>query len=194
MRIASLADPRRWLILAMVIAACGQPPDQRGVTPKTPSTITARAENGATRLEIRTSAGTHYQVLVARDSTVAPTSAPLRTELIGEIPGVAFVLTDTYQSIPGGMSLCQAGEEQFLRVISVTHDPPRETLHLKTASCRDNIELATPGIEWRADSSIVRVHWLTGPKGGAEVRSIPIGRDGEPTALRARAPADSTPA
>ena len=77
------------------------------------------------------------------------------------------------------MSYCQAGEEQFLRVVALSALQPGEKSKTKIASCRDNIELAQKGVEWRADSSLVRIHWLTGPTRGVanETRSIRIGQN-----------------
>ena len=93
---------------------------------------------------------------------------------------MAVVIVDTYASKPGGMSYCQAGEERFLRVVALGQSPLTETSKIKIASCHENIELASQGVEWRADSSLVRIHWLTPPKPGAanEARSLRIGRDG----------------
>jgi hypothetical protein len=98
----------------------------------------------------------------------------------GEVPGVAVVVVDTYPSAAGGMSLCQAGEERFLRVIALAAPRPAETYRAKVASCRDNVELGSAGIEWRPDSATVRVHWLSGPggRGVAETRAVRIGPDG----------------
>jgi hypothetical protein len=78
------------------------------------------------------------------------------------------------------MSYCQAGEEQFLRVIALADPPPRETLRIKTASCRGNIELASPGIAWSAQTRTLRIDWLFGPTtpGQAESREIRFGADG----------------
>jgi hypothetical protein len=58
------------------------------------------------------------------------------------------VLVDSYPSIPGGLSMCQAGEERFLRVVASTGGKAEETFRLKVASCRENLELAAPALEW----------------------------------------------
>ena len=138
--------------------------------------------NGKTRLDIRTPAGTRHRLWLTRDVTVAPRARPTAVEVVGELKATAIVLLDTYPSISGGMSYCQAGEERFLRVISIVKPPPRETFRVKVASCRDNVELASPGIEWQPASATLRIHWLQGaaPKGMSEERTLVIGRDGKP--------------
>ncbi len=166
------------LALAGLLSAA--PPDQ--IALPSGGTVRYSAAGSKTRFEIRTKRGRRYEVSVERDSMVSPKSGPVKVQLVGEIPGKALVLTDTYPSIPLGLSYCQAGEEQFLRVITLAHGRASETLHLKVASCRDDIELADPGLEWNAGSATLQVHWLLGPtnKGKAEERTIHIGRDGKP--------------
>lgn len=141
------------------------------------------ARNATTRLEIRTQAGTRHALWLKRDATVSAKAKPTTLEVIGEVKGMAVVLVDTYPSIAGGLSYCQAGEERFLRVVSIEKNPPRETFRVKLASCRDNIELAAPGIEWLPESATLRIRWLQGaaPKGLPEESSLVIGRDGKPT-------------
>jgi hypothetical protein len=156
-----------------------------------PSTVEAAAAGDSTRLRIRTGAGATYELTVARDSTVAPNAPPAQAEVVGETPD-AVVVVDTYPSAPLGMSFCQAGEERFLRVVSTRGGRAAETLRLKIASCRENLELATPGLEWLRDSSAVRVRWLVGPGGAGapSARTIRIGPDGRP--LSAAPPAGAT--
>jgi len=141
--------------------------------------VTATTEDSHTRFEIRSGVKLLRSVTVDRDSTVPADAAPSKASVLGEIPGVAVVIVDTYASKPGGMSYCQAGEEQFLRVIALLESQPNKTSTTKIASCLENIELASRGVEWRADSSLVRIHWLTGPKPGAtgETRALRIGRN-----------------
>ena len=85
-------------------------------------------------------------------------------------------------SRPGGLSYCQAGEERFLRVISIIRRPARETLRIKLESCRDNIELATPGIAWEPERAALQLNWLQGPQagGGPQTRTIKINAEGKP--------------
>jgi hypothetical protein len=148
-------------------------------------TVEYSARDSRTRLEIRTREGARHVVWVGRDSTVAPDAGPTSVDVVGDVGdarGSAVILVDTYPSIPGGMSYCQAGEERFLRVVSIAKARPKETLHLKLASCRDNIELASPGIEWHAAAATLHIHWLLGParKGQPEDRTIRIAADGTP--------------
>jgi len=71
----------------------------------------------------------------------------------------------------------QAGTEEFLRVISI-HAAPRETLHLKISSCRENIELADPGVQWDESKHVLLVTWLTPGEGRAQHLMYRIGPAG----------------
>lgn len=140
------------------------------------------AAGSKTRLVIRTQAGQSFPVSVGRDATVPAKAAPIKVEVFGTIKGLAFILADTYASRPGGMSYCQAGEEQFLRVISIARKPARQTLQIKLASCRDNIELASPGIAWKPEQATLQLDWLQGPPpdGGTQSRTIQFNAEGQP--------------
>jgi len=129
------------------------------------------------RLELTASPA--RKVTLERDDTVAAGAAPDNLRVVGEVRKTAVVLVDTYPSKPGGLSYCQAGEERFLRVISL-EGKLRETLRIKLASCRQNIELASPGIEWNAETSTLSLHWLLGPSGNekSETRIYKIGASG----------------
>jgi hypothetical protein len=146
------------------------------------TSIRYSARNSKTRFVIRNRARKYYSLLVSRDSTVARGAAPSSVEVLGEIPGSLMIITDTYPSIPGGMSYCQAGEERFLRVISFATKHPIETVKLKIESCRDSLELASEGIEWQPQFLSLRVNWLTGPaaSGAPESRTINLTRQGRP--------------
>jgi hypothetical protein len=109
-------------------------------------------------LNFKLPTGKRYRVAVTRDDTVSKNAKPYKIKIIGVKNGTAVILVDTYHSIPGGMSYCQAGSESFLRVISITAKQPTETFHTKLESCLDNIELASPGIEWEPNSSAVVIH------------------------------------
>lgn len=174
MRIAFLLSGLLWT------AACAGPPQQQAATPPPPSSVRGHTENGSTRLEIQKGSGDRVTVDLTRDQTIAPQAEPARIDVVGELPGIALVLVDRYPSLPGGLSFCQAGEENFLRVVSLAKGRERVTLQIKVASCRDNLELADAGIEWLADSRSVRINWLAGPRGEPETRRIEIGADGEP--------------
>jgi hypothetical protein len=144
--------------------------------------VTYSAAGSKTRFEIRMKSGRRYEVNVERDSMVSQKAQPATAQLVAEVADKALILTDTYPSVPLGLSYCQAGEERFLRVITLADGRAREALRLKLASCRDNIELADPGFEWNGDSGTLRLHWLQGPanKGKPEERTIHIGADGKP--------------
>jgi hypothetical protein len=135
-----------------------------------------------TRFEIDSKDGKRYVATVDRDATVSPKTEPSKVELIGEVPNKSLILSDSYVSAPLGMHYCQAGEERFLRIFTLTNGGARQTLKLKLASCRENIELADPGLEWNPGSEVLQIHWLQGPsnKGEMENRTIRIGSSGKP--------------
>lgn len=161
--------------------AYAKEPMLRTAPSPTGTSITVSASSVKTRFAIRDQAGNTHVIWLTRDTTVAPKTQPARVEIVGEIKGVAIIFVDTYPSMPGGMSYCQSGEEQFLRIISIAKNPAKETFRVKTTSCRDNIELASPGIEWTAPSSTLRIHWLMGPvtKGKPEEKVLRIKSDGQ---------------
>jgi hypothetical protein len=133
-----------------------------------------------THLLIQGEGGVRYRVRVTRDAAVSPDARPSQVRVLGESKGVAIVVMDSYPSRRGGMSYCQAGQERFLRIISVARPAPRETFRIKVESCRDNIELSDPAVEWLPESRSVRIHWLSGPAGNGqpETRTLRIGSDG----------------
>jgi hypothetical protein len=181
MRIAFWASA---LLLATISCAAAQRP----VAVSAGNLISyCTAESSKTRLEIRTREGARYIVSLERDSTVSRNVKPSDVTVVGEVQGSVVILVDTYPSIPGGLSYCQAGKERFLRVISISKKPPEETIRFKLASCRENIELASPGIEWLPESSTLRIHWLLGPatRQKPEELSIRIGSDGKSVRLLA---------
>jgi hypothetical protein len=95
------------------------------------------------------------ELLLERDATVAPHAPVLNLRMIAE-SGVVVVLADSYASKPGGASYCQAGVEQFLRVIA----GGKETFRIKLQSCLENLELGAQGVTWDAANSMVRIDWL----------------------------------
>lgn len=119
------------------------------------------------------------QICLRRDDTVAD-NAQASVKLVAELPQ-ALILTDTYPSIPGGMSYCQAGEEVFLRVISLKGKHVKQTHQEKLGSCRGNIELADPGVTWSPESETLTVHWISGPEHPAspETKTLLVRKDGE---------------
>jgi hypothetical protein len=130
--------------------------------------------------------GRSSSVTLDRDATVAPDVPPSRIKIVATLPGTAIVLVDTYASLAGGLSYCQAGEESFLRVVSVIDDAAATRYSTKLGSCRDNLDLADPGVEWDARRAILRVHWLLGPSGKEEERRMTIRPDGRVDVISAR--------
>jgi hypothetical protein len=186
---ASSANAALAASVLAALAGCGpareaSEPPARPRQPSQPSVVEARGVGDSTRLDIRTASGRSYSLVVGRDSTVVPEASPAGTTVVGELTDAAVVVIDTYPSRPAGMSLCQAGEERFLRVVTLADgDRADETARVKVASCRTNLELAASGVEWLADSAAVRVSWLLGPggTGAPESRLIRLGADGRPT-------------
>ena len=172
----------RFWVSALAAAGLFAVAPQRELALPSGGSVSYSAAGSKTRFEIRTKNGRRYEVNVERDSMVSPKAQPSTAQLVGEVAGKALILTDTYPSVPLGLSYCQAGEERFLRVITLADGRAREELRLKLASCRDGIELTDPGLEWDGDSRTLRVHWLLGPtnKGKPEERTIHIGADGKP--------------
>jgi hypothetical protein len=130
-------------------------------------TGTLKSERNRTKVTIGPGdPGSHGSILsvnLSRDRQVAPFARVLGAEAVGAIQDRVFIITDSYPSRPGGLSYCRAGEEQFLRVLAVIRHRLRETLRLKLASCRDNVELASNGLQWAPDNSTLSVHWLSAP-------------------------------
>jgi hypothetical protein len=127
------------------------------------------------------------QVAVARDETVAKDSAPDAVKVIAEVPNSILVLTDSYPSIQGGLSYCQAGEESFLRVFLLSGTDPVETYHTKLESCRNNVELASPGLNWSAETRTIAISWISAPgaAGKPKTMTVTIGDDGKATETEA---------
>jgi hypothetical protein len=170
MRIAS-SSRYAWLALAVLpgwLAAAEPAVEYAG------GSIAYGARGANTILSISTTTGHHYQLQLARDSTVAPAVPPRSLQILGQVASKLIILTDAYPSIPGGMSYCQAGEEKFLRVIRLSAASAVEKYRTKLESCRQNLELATPGVEWRSTSRTLTVHWLSGPGGIGQAQTLMI--------------------
>lgn len=102
-------------------------------------------------------AGREYEVSAALDETVA-TSAPPQVDVVGWTAS-AVVLADSYASASPGMSLCQAGHERFLRIISFGERSAKLASTTKLESCRENIELVEP-VALSSDARTLRATWL----------------------------------
>ena len=181
-----------WLVAAIFATASpGQQVDRKGTT-LLPSGgfLRSSTKAGATRLEISAADANRksakWQLTLKRDATVSARAPIASVRVIGEVRGIAIVLADEYPSLPGGLSYCQAGKEQFLRVISIVGQQAKETLRLKLNSCRDNVELASPGLQWDPDLKTLKVHWLMATREGkAEDRTYKINGDGKAEAINA---------
>jgi hypothetical protein len=164
----AFATPNAFWVSAGLLAlfSCGV--SRSGSTPANSGNVTPTASSAPAtvdsqnKIEIRTQSGATYSVLFHVDGTVAPGSAPTDVKVVGELEGTLLIV-DTYGSIPGGMAYCQAGEESFLRVVSTASEIPEETSRVKLNSCRQNIELGSPGLEWQPSTSTLRLQWLSGP-------------------------------
>jgi hypothetical protein len=136
------------------------PPVNTGSEAPRPPLPAAQADSK--KIEIRTQRGATYSASFDVDGTVAPGAHPTDIKIVAELEGTLLIV-DTYASLPGGMSYCQAGEESFLRVVSTVSGVPEETTRIKLSSCRQNIELGSPGLEWQPGSSTLQLRWLSGP-------------------------------
>ena len=135
-----------------------QTPHSHVLTLASGGTLRYVTQSGGTLVEIRPprGGGAKTQVLLKRDETVAPASRVQSFQLLGEKPGGVYVISDGYSSRPGPMSYCQAGKEQFVRVLARQPGSKaglHETFSLKVASCRSNLELGPGGLAWDGDSS-----------------------------------------
>jgi len=149
----------------------------RGIALASGGTLRYSTERNRTRVELRPAkkSATKTQVLLLRDETVAPAGPVQAFELLAEKPSGVYVVTDRYASRPGPMSYCQAGQEQFVRVL-VQSRGLRETFSLKVLSCRSNLELGPAGLSWDNASSTLTVD-------GADPKRYRVGDDGLVTPL-----------
>jgi hypothetical protein len=167
----------------ILVAACGSPPpagEPQSATvpgPPTPAPTTPTAAPPTARIEFPTTHGP-LAVDVETDATVAAGTAAHRVETIGELAGRFVVVVDRYPSVPGGLSMCQAGEESFVRIVALGAARPRATFTAKIGSCLQNIELADPGLEWRGETATLRIEWLSNAAGMPETQELVISPDG----------------
>jgi hypothetical protein len=179
-------SPKLLVTLVMgAIALAGQQPQKsklptargRGIALASGGTLRYSTDRNRTLVELRPAkkSAAKTQVLLPRDETVAPASPVQAFELLAEKPSGVYVVTDRYASRPGPMSYCQAGQEQFVRVLARSRGL-RETFSLKVLSCRSNLELGPAGLSWDNTSSILTVD-------GAEPKRYRIGDDGLVTPL-----------
>jgi hypothetical protein len=134
-------------------------------------------EAGKAALEIRFPSAQAQILPLNTDANVDPKTAGATVELVASVGRQTLLVQDTYASRPGPLSMCQAGQESFLRVIQLA--PLKEIFSLKLASCRDNIELASPGLEWHADTATLKIHWLSDANHTAQEKTLQIDRDGK---------------
>ncbi len=185
----AFAAPAAALLAAPARGAGAQPGTPPGAPPdaaEAPRVTGADAGDGRTRLTLRAPGTRPVTVTVCRDATVARRAAPSDVRVVGLIGSRAVLVVDTYPSAPAELSRCRAGEEQFLRALTLGPARPAERWRVKLASCRDDIELADPGLAWAADSATLRLSWLLGPtaKGEPEERTVRFDPDGRPRPAR----------
>jgi hypothetical protein len=184
-------SPKLLVTLVMgAIALAGQQPQKsklptargRGIALASGGTLRYSTDRNRTLVELRPAkkSAAKTQVLLPRDETVAPASPVQAFELLAEKPSGVYVVTDRYASRPGPMSYCQAGQEQFVRVLvqsrGLQSSGLRQTFSVKVLSCRSNLELGPAGLSWDNTSSILTVD-------GAEPKRYRIGDDGLVTPL-----------
>lgn len=171
----------RFWVSSLVLAACLSISAADSVQLASGKAITYSSSDGTTVFFIPKSGGGTSPLSVQRDATVAKDSKPTSVKLVAQVSNSAIVLIDAYPSIPGGMSYCQAGEERFLRVLAISGKRPSETFHLKLESCRENIELASPGLKWSPETNNLSIRWLSAPgqTGKREDRRLKISAKGK---------------
>lgn len=189
------------IALAGLLASCAAMPAGAGTVPRQAAQATAIAANtgtdkvasmdarapvlklahraGKARLEIKLPDAKAQILPLKTDASVNPKSPSATVDLMAYVSNNTLLIQDTYASRPGPLSMCQAGEETFLRVIQLA--PLKEILRLKLASCRENIELASSGLEWQPDTATLKIHWLSNPNSTAQEKTLQISSKGEAT-------------
>lgn len=185
-------------LLASLVAGCGAMPADAGKVAGQAGESAATAANGTkdedasvdrgvpvlnlahevgkAALEIRFPSEKAQILPLKTDANVNPGSGIATVELVASVWSNTLVVQDTYASMPGPLSMCQAGQESFLRVIGLA--PLKEILSFKLASCRDDIELASPGLEWDAHTATLKIRWLSDVNHIAQEKTLRIARDG----------------
>jgi hypothetical protein len=156
-------------------SAASQAKEEAGADGRSP-VLNLAHKAGKAALEIKFPGSEAQSLPLRTDANVDPNTASATVELVASAWSKTLLIQDTYASRPGPLSMCQAGQESFLRVVRLA--PLEEVLSLKLASCRDNIELASPGLEWHADTATLKIHWLSDVNHIVQERSLQIGRDG----------------
>lgn len=144
-------------LLLCLIAACGASRLVPAPLPK--DQVSAEAAGTVTKLVI-VRAGHQFELAVPRDQTVKPGADVWRVDVL-VWTDTAVVVVDTYLSAPLGLSMCQAGEERFLRVVSLAASHAELAFSIKLESCRDSIELAADAPpRWNPDSRTLEGQWM----------------------------------
>ena len=169
-------------ISALLLASAACNAADKVVSDSVGNSVRYSATGSNTRLEIQTPGRARHILRVKRDDTVRSGAEPIEVKLVGGVRNAAIILTDTYPSIPGGLSFCQAGRESFLRIVSVAGRTPVETFRVKLASCHEDFMPAASGVEWLPKSATLRLRWLQGPRNAHKPMrlTLKIGPDGKP--------------
>lgn len=168
-------------LLAILLAGCAAMPggadkDAHASVDRGLPVLNLAHEAGKAALEIRFPSAKAQVLPLETDANVNPESGLATAELVAFAWSKTLLVKDTYASRPGPLSMCQAGQESFLRVIGLA--PLEEILSFKLASCRDDIELASPGMEWHADTATLTIRWLSDVDHITQEKTLRIGRDG----------------
>jgi hypothetical protein len=123
-------------------------------------------------------ANQRFDVSGPLDPTVSANTPAKRVEVVGWTDA-AVIVSDRYASLAQGMSLCQAGQERFLRVISLT-EPPKLAVTTKLESCLQNIELVEP-LSYDATTRMLSGAWFE-PHPQATKLSLSLDERGAPRA------------
>lgn len=143
----------------------------------TASVASHSRETAKIRFEVKTQPTSSYVISVRRDENVSFGTTPDKVGLIGDFSGASAVLVDAYPSSTSDASNCHAGQERYLRVLSISKKPSEEVFSMKIASCDDTVELAAPGVGWIPESRTVHIRWYLDAvwKVGPEAKVIQLG-------------------
>lgn len=151
------------LALLLLTASSALAAPGAGKVPYPGGVLSWQVRSGHTVLTVTRPHEPPAKLRLRRDDTVPAGGTPIGMEVIGTMGDSLIIVADQYASKPAGLSRCRAGTERFLRVLVLAGKSGIERFRSKLDSCLDNIELATPGLEWNVDDHSLQVHWLSSP-------------------------------
>jgi hypothetical protein len=165
-------------VATLVLALAPSAPVRGDGMPGAPQLKAEHGADGRSRLRFSTGG----ELAGVTDPDIPARSLP-RLKVLGTVGDSTALVMESYRSrANAGGGQCGAGEERWLRVISL-RPAPKEAYRVKLDSCWQNVELdhefGERGLEWNAEQAILRIAWLSGPANGApERRELRIAADG----------------